>query len=166
MVLVIAMVAKHGNLEMANKKVEGGICLYGPHSGKTGWLAYAGEMKDHNFVGDGVPVDGKGATESVFEACAALEKLGVTGLVWVYAPCGKKKSLENVRKPSYYGNMKWVDAEVYLISAEEIERAACECCGGEGVIDRDATVGCASGHSVTAAVVRVCGECDGSGLVG
>src|SRR5579863_4882554 len=96
------------------------ICLYGSSQHGTGWLAcippLAGRDPHTKSLGDG-ELHPRSFTESVWLACEAIERAGITqGTVRVFAAGGKFMADVNLSRPGLFGDFKWQTATVLEIS--------------------------------------------------
>lgn len=108
-----------------SKGIAGSICLYGSNHCGFGWLAHCGPLnRDAKMLGDGEPMMGRGATGALWAACEALRLDGANGLVEVFEPAGKLRSICDVNRPGYFGDLKWDPAPVMVIEAAEIMAVA------------------------------------------
>lgn len=110
---------------MARKvKLVAEICLYGNSAVGAGWLV---RMHDGRMLGDGAPKAGRSNTEAVWLAVDAIRTAMPAPLfatARVYAPSGCLCADVDLRHVGYYGDLKWLPAAVYAISAAEIEAAS------------------------------------------
>ncbi len=102
-------------------KIVAEICLYGG-TYAAGWLA---RLSDGRMLGDGEPCDSRCLTTAVFQACDAIRDAGFpTGTVQVYEPKGQLVAETRVDRPGYYGDLKWAPARQYVLSVEDVLKAA------------------------------------------
>lgn len=104
------------------------ICLYGNRETGAGWLA---RMEDGALLGNGEPKAGRSNTEAVWRACDQIGRvLGMCGgrprnaTVRVFASGGDLMADTSLTNPATFGDLKWVPATVYVVSAEAIEQTA------------------------------------------
>ena len=109
------------------KKIVAEICMYGGWNRNCvdlghGWLA---QLADGTMLGTGEPTTNFTGTDSLFAACRAIHDAGVkSGRVRVYMPNGTRMAETDLNHPGYYGELKWVPAVQYVISADELIAAA------------------------------------------
>lgn len=110
-----------------NVVVVADICLYGngPSGCGSGYIA---ATPDGRTFGDGEPRPGRSMTEAVWLAWEELKGAGLpAGVVRIFAAGGgRMATVPTGSQPPYFGALTWGPAVVYVISAEEIERAAAE----------------------------------------
>lgn len=97
------------------------ICLYGTSAIGIGYIA---RTSDGRMFGNGAPVAGRGATETVWLAVDQLRAAGVVaGTVAIFAPGGERMAIAPISSVPSYGSLTWQAAPVYVITAEQIAAA-------------------------------------------
>lgn len=127
-------------LEAKTPSIE--IALYGSPDVGFGWIAAWTTIpgRDGGRTGTGEPVEHSSRTDAVLIASRTLETAGISGEAWVYDPTGTWRARFDVARPPIYGQLKWEDAPVLEVSAQDIIEAAQEV-GDDLIIEpRDGSV--------------------------
>jgi hypothetical protein len=109
-------------MSKTDAKLVGEVCLYG--NGQMG-AGYIATLPDRRMFGDGEPVEGLSMNDAYWLGCLDLKEAGAgPGLVRVYMAGGRRVADADISNPPYFGELRWVLAEVFTISFDDIVAAA------------------------------------------
>ena len=97
------------------------IYLYGIQTCGQGWIARTIEG-NHQF-GDGIPVLGRNMTSALWLALEAVEAV-TKGKVLVFEPMGRFMAEIQTSTRPYFGDIQWVAAPHYVLSADDVIQAS------------------------------------------
>jgi len=85
---------------------------------KTEGVGWGGQFGETPTIG--------GMTEALWRACEALAAKGISGKAAVHIQVGEEGKMAEceIGNPPYFGQLKWSQGPVWILSAEAIEAAA------------------------------------------
>lgn len=111
---------------MTTATITADICLYGNRETGAGWLA---RTSDGTLLGDGEPRVNWNFTYAINDAADAIvahERANgrESHYARVFASGGRMMATMSLKRPGWFGDLKWEQAPVLEISAEAIDAAA------------------------------------------